>query len=85
MRALNSNFDENSPSLDGNGTFLYFTSNRPGGRGGYDIWVAKWDGAEYAWPLPLTSRVNTPFDEKGPAISSDNFNPLPHPIAGCKW
>ncbi len=73
MRALNSNFDENSPSLDGNGTFLYFTSNRPGGRGGYDIWVAKWDGAEYAWPLPLTSRVNTPFDEKGPAITSDNF------------
>ena len=28
---------------------------------------------EYAWPLPLTNRVNTRFDEKGPAISPDNF------------
>jgi len=73
MRALNSNFDEASPSLSGDGTFLYFSSNRPGGLGGDDIWVAKWDGAEYAWPLPLTSRVNTPFDEQGPAISPDGF------------
>ncbi|MBL67502.1 MAG: hypothetical protein CMO74_03470 [Verrucomicrobiales bacterium] len=73
MRALNSNFQESSPSLSGDGTFLYFSSNRPGGLGGYDIWVAKWDGAEYAWPLPLTSRVNTPFDELGPAISPDHF------------
>ena len=73
MRALNSNFEEISPSLSGDGQFLYFSSNRPGGLGGYDIWASKWDGAEYAWPLPLTTRVNTPFDEMGPAISPDNF------------
>lgn len=73
MRALNSNFEEISPSLSGDGDFLYFSSNRPGGRGGYDIWVARWDGMEYAWPLPLTNRVNSRFDEKGPAISPDNF------------
>ena len=73
MRALNSNFEEASPSLSGDGQFLYFASNRPGGLGGYDIWASKWDGAEYAWPLPLTTRVNTSFDELGPAISPDNF------------
>lgn len=73
MRALNSNFEETAPSLSGDGKLLFFSSNRPGGRGGYDIWVARWDGVEYAWPLPLTSRVNTRFDEKGPAISPDNF------------
>jgi len=73
MRALNSNFEETSPSLSGDGKFLYFASDRPGGRGGCDIWVAKWDGAEYAWPLPLTNRVNTEFDEMGPSISPDNF------------
>jgi hypothetical protein len=72
MRALNSNFEETSPSLSGDGDFLYFTSNRPGGPGGYDIWVSRWDGVEYAWPLPLTNRVNTVYDEKGPAISPDN-------------
>ena len=73
MRALNSNFEETSPSLSGDGKFLYFASNRPGGFGGYDIWVAKWDGAEYAWPLPLTRAVNSPFDDLGPAISPDNL------------
>ena len=72
MRALNSNFEETSPSLSGDGDFLYFTSDRPGGPGGYDIWVSRWDGVEYAWPLPLTNRVNTVYDEKGPAISPDN-------------
>lgn len=72
LRAINSNFQEASPSLSGDGAFLYFASNRPGGRGGHDIWVAKWDGAEYAWPLPLTGRVNTQFDEQGPASAPDN-------------
>ena len=73
MRALNSNFEETSPSLSGDGKFLYFASDRPGGRGGYDIWVARWDGIEYAWPLPLTNRVNTRFNELGPSISPDGF------------
>ena len=73
MRALNSSFHELAPSLSGDGELLYFTSDRPGGQGGFDIWVSKWDGAEYAWPLPLTPRVNTPFDEIDPDIAPDNL------------
>ena len=73
MRALNSAFHELAPSLSGDGELLYFTSDRPGGQGGFDIWVSKWDGAEYAWPLPLTPRVNTPFDEIDPDIAPDNL------------
>ncbi|MBT6463445.1 MAG: hypothetical protein HOK49_12990 [Opitutae bacterium] len=73
MRALNSNFNETSPSLSGNGDLLLFASDRPGGQGGNDIWISKWDGAEYAWPLPLTSRVNTPFDETDPSITPDGL------------
>lgn len=72
MRALNSAFHEVSPTLSGDAELLYFVSDRPGGQGGYDIWVSKWDGAEYAWPLPLTARVNTPFDEVDPDLSPDN-------------
>ncbi|MEM9346115.1 MAG: hypothetical protein AAGB26_05820 [Planctomycetota bacterium] len=72
MRALCSNFEETSPSLSGDGRFLFFASDRPGGRGGMDIWVARWDGVEYAWPLPLTSRVNSPFDEVDPGPSPDH-------------
>ncbi len=73
MRALNSSFHELAPSLSGNGELLYFTSDRPGGQGGFDIWVSKWDGSEYAWPLPLTPRVNTPFDEIDPDFAPDNL------------
>ena len=73
MRALNSAFHEISPSLSGDGELLYFSSDRPGGQGGFDIWVSKWDGSEYAWPLPLTPRVNTPFDEIDPDIAPDNL------------
>jgi len=71
MRALNSGFHETSPALSADGSLLFFSSDRPGGRGGKDIWVARWDGAEYAWPLPLTDRVNTPFDEVDPEFSPD--------------
>ena len=73
MSALNSAFHELAPSLSGDGELLYFTTDRPGGQGGFDIWVAKWDGAEYAWPLPLTPRVNTPFDEIDPDIAPDSL------------
>lgn len=71
LRALNSAFHESAPALSGDGKFLYFASDRPGGRGGDDIWVARWDGAEYAWPLPLTDRVNSPFDDTDPAPAPD--------------
>jgi hypothetical protein len=38
-----------------------------------DIWVSRWDGVEYAWPLPLTDRVNSAYDETDPAFSPDGL------------
>lgn len=73
MRALNSSFNETAPALSGDGKFLFFSSDRPGGRGGMDIWVSRWDGVEYAWPLPLTDRVNSVYDESDPAFSPDGL------------
>lgn len=73
MRALNSGFHETAPALSGDGNFLFFSSDRPGGRGGKDIWVSRWDGVEYAWPLPLTDRVNSAYDETDPAFSPDGL------------
>ena len=53
-RALNSRFNETSPSLcqTKDGKFLFFSSDRPGGQGGYDIWVSKvgWRGICMAPP-----------------------------------
>jgi hypothetical protein len=68
-RALNSPFNESGPAFSRDGTCLYFATDRPGGPGGYDIWVSRWDGGEFAWPLPLSVLVNSPYNELGPAPS----------------
>ena len=37
---------EGSATLSPNGLSLYFTSNRPGGRGGNDLWVSQRECAD---------------------------------------
>jgi hypothetical protein len=36
---VNTSYNENYPGVTTNGQHLYFASNRPGGRGGMDIWM----------------------------------------------
>jgi len=63
--------DVNTPSLDGcpiqspDGLSLYIASNRPGGRGGLDIWVATRASANAAWGAPqnLGEPVNSAADD----------------------
>ncbi len=71
LRALNSPFNETDPAFSRDGKYLYFATDRPGGPGGFDIWVARWDGETYAWPLPLTQTVNSKFNDTAPAMSGD--------------
>lgn len=61
----------NTSSLDGcpiespDGRRLFFASNRPGGHGGIDIWMASRDGVNQPWkePVNLPSPVNSPVDD----------------------
>src|SRR5919108_4787485 len=63
--------DINTPSLDGcpiqspDGLSLYMASNRPGGRGGLDIWVATRTstGAPWGAPQNLGEPVNSAADD----------------------
>lgn len=55
------------PALSLDGDVLYFSSNRPGGQGGMDIWYCKVD--EYGGvgePINMGSYVNTSGDEVTP-------------------
>jgi Tol biopolymer transport system component len=69
----------NSPSYDAcptiskSGTSLYFRSNRPGGKGGFDIWVAQRDSLEDSWeaPVNLGDSINAPSNEYCSAFSPD--------------
>ncbi|HCY41444.1 MAG TPA: hypothetical protein DHV48_08835 [Prolixibacteraceae bacterium] len=57
------------PSLSADGTLLYFVSDRIGGFGGKDIWVAKdKGGGNFDKPENLGPEINTPGDEMFPFI-----------------
>ncbi|HCN85043.1 MAG TPA: hypothetical protein DIT07_15715 [Sphingobacteriaceae bacterium] len=63
---------ESQPSLSADGRTLYFTSTRPGGKGGYDIWKSdlKTDGS-WTNPVNLGPNINTAYDEQSPFIHPD--------------
>ncbi|WP_025742075.1 OmpA family protein [Aquimarina pacifica] len=66
----NINYSTEHPSLSADGTKLYFSSNMPGGYGGFDIYVAdvNEDGT-YGAPKNLGSKINTENREQFPFIS----------------
>jgi hypothetical protein len=65
------NAELNTPSLEGcpiqspDGLSLYMASNRPGGKGGLDIWMATRASASAAWGAPqnLGEPVNSAADD----------------------
>ncbi|MEO8042705.1 MAG: hypothetical protein ABI646_08865 [Acidobacteriota bacterium] len=67
---VNSSTDEFYPSVAADGT-LYFASNRPGGKGSYDVYRAKWTGSVFAEPENLGDAINLPTIELDNYISPD--------------
>ena len=69
---INTPYRETHCSLSVDGKTLYFTSDRPGGYGGLDIWVSHlqpdgtWGPAKNLGPV-----INTDKDEEGPFIFYD--------------
>lgn len=63
------------PYLFNNDKSLLFASDMPGGFGGYDIYVAHWDGRTGTWgePVNLGSQVNTEGDEISPGLFDDRL------------
>jgi len=55
------------PFITPDGKRLFFASNKPGGIGGYDIWVSDLDlNGEPINNTNLGSKINTSFDEEAP-------------------
>ena len=64
---------ESQPSISPNGDVLYFTSDRPGGFGGLDIYRAyRFSDGEWGDPENLGPAVNTKKNEKSPFIHPDS-------------
>lgn len=72
-RNVNSEFWESTPSLSPDKRDLYFSSNRPGGYGGKDIWVChRTENGNWSEPENLGPAINTAGDESTPFIHADN-------------
>ncbi|MGM0528898.1 MAG: TolB family protein [Bacteroidota bacterium] len=71
-RNINTRFYESHACISPGGNKLYFTSNRPGGEGGLDIYISEknskgqWGKAKNIGPV-----INTAFNEDAPFISND--------------
>ncbi|MGE4568987.1 MAG: OmpA family protein [Bacteroidales bacterium] len=68
---VNTESKESQPSLSADGEWLFFSSDRPGGRGGMDIWVSRKVNGSWQDPVPLGDSINTPWHETSPFIHPD--------------
>ncbi len=70
---VNTKYRETQPSLSADGRTLYFSSDRPGGKGLHDIWVSVRDeNGSWTQPVNLGDQINTPGVEMSPFIHQDN-------------
>jgi outer membrane protein OmpA-like peptidoglycan-associated protein len=69
---VNTNRWESTPSISADGKTLFFSSSRPGGFGGKDIWLTRLnDKNKWTEPVNLGSVINTDGDEMSPFIHFD--------------
>jgi outer membrane protein OmpA-like peptidoglycan-associated protein len=57
------------PGLNEQGNKLVFSSNKPGGYGGFDIWISTNDGSGWTEPINAGGNVNTKENELFPSIN----------------
>jgi len=72
------------PALSPDNQVLYFTTNDPGGYGGYDIWYTKRNRVGWEEPKPLGRGINSPGHEMFPYLDKDTlyFSSNYHPGLG---
>lgn len=69
---INTSYRESTPFISRDGQFLYFSSNRPGGYGGSDIYVARrLDDTWQNWSEPalLPMPINSASDDSQPFVN----------------
>jgi tetratricopeptide (TPR) repeat protein len=71
---INSAYIESSACFSNDTTEIYFSSNRPGGYGGKDIYrIKKLPNGAWSNPYNLGSEINTEHDEDAPFLHNDGI------------
>jgi Tol biopolymer transport system component len=76
LGAVNSGSWDNKPCATGEELALYFHSNRPGGRGAYDVWMSTRKTVHDPWEEPgnVGSPVNSEYEDFAVCVTPDNLN-----------
>jgi peptidoglycan-associated lipoprotein len=61
------------PSMSADGTTMYFASDMPGGMGGSDIYMVKYENGTWGTPVNLGPTINTAGNEMFPVISGSTL------------
>ncbi|MCE3258575.1 MAG: ompA [Bacteroidetes bacterium] len=71
-KEINSQFIETSACFSNDSSAIYFSSNRPGGYGGKDIYrIKRLPNGRWAMPFNLGPNVNTLYDDDSPYLHPD--------------
>ncbi len=71
-KTVNSKYVENGACFSPNEDTLYFSSDRPGGYGGLDIYISvKLPDGTWGLPMNLGPEINTKYDDDYPNLSYD--------------
>ena len=72
-KTVNSTAWESQPFVSADGRYLLFSSTRPGGFGGSDIWMSvKLKNNQWSPPFNMGDSINTPGNEMAPFLYADN-------------
>jgi hypothetical protein len=67
---LSGTSNDKCPSITRN--LLVFTSDRPGGYGGYDLYYSTYTGNGWSLPVNFGTKINSEYDEYRPITFSFN-------------
>jgi hypothetical protein len=67
---INSNYTETDPFISPNEDYLIFSSDRPGGYGGSDLYISFFKKGTWGQPINLGSEINSMNNDFAPCVSS---------------
>ena len=72
VASLSTEYEDKCPFI--NGKVLVFTSDRPGGYGGYDLYYSFYENGDWTKPVNFGEKINSPYDEFRPVtLYADGF------------
>lgn len=73
LPVINSRYWDSQPALSPDGRVIIFSSERPGGYGGRDLWLSVLGKDGWIAPINLGPTINSPGNEENPFLHSDEY------------